>query len=109
MVSVEELDRQEIKFMRVGILGTGLMGGPMAMRLQQSGHRVKAWNRSADNLAPLAQVGIETAPTAAAVLTSCEVTITMFERCSRNRIGRAGRACGPSAADDFADGNHCAK
>ncbi|KPQ35690.1 MAG: 3-hydroxyisobutyrate dehydrogenase MmsB [Phormidesmis priestleyi Ana] len=64
--------------MRVGILGTGLMGGPMAMRLQQSGHRVKAWNRSADNLAPLAQVGIETAPTAAAVLTSCEVTITML-------------------------------
>ena len=33
--------------MKVGVLGTGLMGGPMALRLQQSGHAVTAWNRSA--------------------------------------------------------------
>ena len=46
--------------MNIGFLGTGLMGAPMARRLQTSGHQVYGWNRSAEKLAPLAADGITT-------------------------------------------------
>lgn len=32
--------------MRVGFLGLGIMGGPMAANLAKAGHEVQAWNRS---------------------------------------------------------------
>jgi 3-hydroxyisobutyrate dehydrogenase-like beta-hydroxyacid dehydrogenase len=32
--------------MRVGFLGTGIMGEPMARRLAEAGHQVRAWNRT---------------------------------------------------------------
>ncbi len=45
--------------MRVGILGTGLMGAPMALQLQKSGFAVTAWNRTAAKLLPLQTAGIK--------------------------------------------------
>ena len=54
------------------------MGAPMAMRLQQAGFSVTAWNRSLAKLAPLQQAGIQTAATAAEVLTGSSLTITML-------------------------------
>jgi 3-hydroxyisobutyrate dehydrogenase-like beta-hydroxyacid dehydrogenase len=33
--------------MRIGFCGTGMMGGPMAVRLVEAGHDVKVWNRTA--------------------------------------------------------------
>ncbi|MGC1218990.1 MAG: NAD(P)-dependent oxidoreductase [Phormidesmis sp.] len=64
--------------MKVAILGTGLMGGPMALQLQQGGFEVIAWNRSPEKLTPLQAAGIETASTAGAVIASAPVTITML-------------------------------
>ena len=32
--------------MRVAVLGTGIMGGPMARNLAAAGHEVRAWNRT---------------------------------------------------------------
>ena len=32
--------------MRVAVLGTGIMGGPIARRLADAGHVVRAWNRT---------------------------------------------------------------
>ena len=32
--------------MRVAVLGTGIMGGPMARNLAAAGHDVTAWNRT---------------------------------------------------------------
>jgi len=46
--------------MQVGILGTGLMGAPMARQLKDKGHEVVAWNRTPEKLEPLKSVGIET-------------------------------------------------
>ena len=63
---------------QVGILGTGLMGAPMALQLQRSGLEVAAWNRSADKLMPLQQAGIEVKATAMDVVNACEITITML-------------------------------
>ncbi len=34
--------------MRVAVLGTGIMGAPMARNLAAAGHEVSAWNRSAE-------------------------------------------------------------
>ncbi len=64
--------------MKVGILGTGLMGQPMALQLHQAGFEVTAWNRSADKLGPLQQAGIQVAATAGEAIASSQVTITML-------------------------------
>lgn len=64
--------------MKVGILGTGLMGMPMALTLQQCGHTVVAYNRSPEKLRPLAAQGVQIAETAAAVLQACDCTILML-------------------------------
>ena len=64
--------------MKVGMIGTGLMGMPMALTLQKAGHTVVAYNRSAEKLAPLAAAGIQTAANSAAVLHACDCTILML-------------------------------
>ena len=64
--------------MQVGILGTGLMGAPMALRLQQAGFAVTAWNRTAEKLAPLQQAGMTTVETSAEAIATAEVTLTML-------------------------------
>jgi len=43
--------------MKLGFIGTGLMGGPMAARLLAAGHEVAVWNRTAAKLAPLLEKG----------------------------------------------------
>lgn len=43
--------------MRLGFIGLGDMGLPMARRLLAAGHEVSAWNRSRDKLATLAAEG----------------------------------------------------
>jgi 2-hydroxy-3-oxopropionate reductase len=42
------------------LLGTGIMGTPMAINLHRAGFRVTAWNRSGAKLAPLAAAGLPT-------------------------------------------------
>jgi len=63
---------------QVALLGTGLMGAPMALRLQASGYEVTAWNRSADKLMPLQKAGIQATATAPAAIQSSPITITML-------------------------------
>jgi len=64
--------------MKVGILGTGLMGSPMALKLQAAGFEVLAWNRTLTKLAPLRKAGIKTTEVAAGAISACDVTITML-------------------------------
>ncbi|MBE9061422.1 NAD(P)-dependent oxidoreductase [cf. Phormidesmis sp. LEGE 11477] len=64
--------------MKIGLLGTGLMGAPMALRLQHSGFEVSAWNRTQQKLLPLAKAGIRTVDSAAEAIASTELTITML-------------------------------
>ncbi|MDJ1184679.1 NAD(P)-dependent oxidoreductase [Roseofilum casamattae] len=64
--------------MKVGVIGTGLMGRPMAVKLQQAGYEVIAYNRSAEKLQPLADVGIAIASSPLEVLSSSECTVLML-------------------------------
>src|SRR6185437_12071824 len=63
---------------RVGLLGTGLMGTAMAHRLLGQGVAVIAWDREPDHVQPLAARGAEVAGTAAEVVSSAESVITML-------------------------------
>lgn len=58
------------------------MGAPMAYQLHHSGFEVVAWNRSPQRLLPLKEVGIQTADSAAEVIASAELTITMLSDAS---------------------------
>ncbi|MEM6836478.1 MAG: NAD(P)-dependent oxidoreductase [Cyanobacteria bacterium P01_C01_bin.120] len=64
--------------MKIGILGTGLMGAPMAVTLQQGGHTVVAYNRSSEKLQPLAKQGITVEKSPAAVIEACDCTLLML-------------------------------
>lgn len=43
--------------MRIGFIGIGVMGQPMALNLLRAGARVTAWNRTASRCEPLAALG----------------------------------------------------
>lgn len=45
--------------MKIGILGTGLMGSPLALRLWENHYEVIAYNRTIEKLIPLQEVGIK--------------------------------------------------
>lgn len=64
--------------MKVGILGTGLMGGPMAVTLKNCGHEVVAYNRSSEKLHPLKQHGVNLADSPRGVLEASDCTILML-------------------------------
>lgn len=63
---------------QISIIGTGLMGAPMAIRLHESGYAVTAWNRSADKLMPLKKLGAQVSATAADAIATSPITITML-------------------------------
>ena len=46
--------------MNIGFVGVGSMGQAMIALLVQAGHRVSAWNRSADALAGLSDIDVDT-------------------------------------------------
>jgi 3-hydroxyisobutyrate dehydrogenase len=60
---------------RVAVLGTGIMGAPMARRLAESGHSVSAWNRTRDRAEGL---GATVAESPAEAVSGAEVVITML-------------------------------
>ncbi len=44
--------------MQIAVMGTGLMGSPMAVRLRKAGHAVVAYNRTREKVEPLREDGI---------------------------------------------------
>lgn len=62
---------------RVGFLGLGTMGAPMAANLLKAGFSVVVWNRTAAKAAPLSDVGAKIGKTPAHVAAEVEVVITM--------------------------------
>ena len=63
----------------IAFLGTGLMGGPMAIRLAQAGYTVRAWNRTASKAANLVQPGLTAHTALDDALTGASMVISMLE------------------------------
>ncbi|MCB1451705.1 MAG: NAD(P)-dependent oxidoreductase [Nitratireductor sp.] len=62
----------------VAVLGTGLMGGPMARNLAKAGYSVRAWNRSRAKAEPLAASGIAVCDNPVEAVTGAQFVITML-------------------------------
>jgi 3-hydroxyisobutyrate dehydrogenase len=60
------------------VLGTGIMGAPMARNIAAAGLRTAAWNRHREGAAPLAQDGVEVFEDAADAVRGRDVVITML-------------------------------
>ncbi len=63
---------------RIGFIGVGTMGGPMARNLAKGGHEVVAFDVNAKAVAQLSDAGIEPAKSAAAAAEGVDVLITML-------------------------------
>src|SRR5579871_1522466 len=64
--------------MRVGFLGLGKMGTPMALRLIAAGHELSVWNRSEGRTKPLIHEGAIAAGTPAEAELGADAVITML-------------------------------
>lgn len=62
----------------VSLLGTGLLGTPIALRLASTGLEVTVWNRTASKAEPLGEAGLEVAETAAGALLASPIAILML-------------------------------
>jgi len=62
----------------VAVLGTGIMGAPMARNIAAAGHEVRAWNRTREKAEPLAADGIAIAGTPAEAARGAGVVVTML-------------------------------
>lgn len=62
---------------RIGVVGTGIMGRPMALNLAKAGFKVTAYNRTPAKAEALAKDGATVAKSIAEVGESCSVVITM--------------------------------
>jgi 3-hydroxyisobutyrate dehydrogenase len=64
--------------MRVAILGTGIMGAPMARNLADAGLETRAYNRTAERARPLEAHGVAVAASAQEALEGADVIVTML-------------------------------
>lgn len=64
--------------MKIGFLGLGNMGIPMARRLMEAGHTLTVWNRTAKTAEPLVSAGATLAPTAAEAVRGQEIVLSML-------------------------------
>jgi 3-hydroxyisobutyrate dehydrogenase len=62
----------------VAVLGTGIMGAPMARNLAGAGFAVRAWNRTRARAEPLAAHGVTVAGSVAGAVEGAEFVITML-------------------------------
>jgi 3-hydroxyisobutyrate dehydrogenase len=85
-------DRRE----RVGFIGLGLMGQPMALNLALAGTQLVVWNRSPARCEPLRAVGAVVAPAPAEVFRSASTVILMLagEAATDLVLGRGRHAFG---------------
>ena len=63
---------------RVAVLGTGIMGAPMARNLLKAGFHVRVWNRTPDKARVLAAEGADLAETPADAVREAAFVITML-------------------------------
>jgi 3-hydroxyisobutyrate dehydrogenase-like beta-hydroxyacid dehydrogenase len=64
--------------MKIGFLGTGAMGIPMALRLLAAGHELRVWNRTEGRIEPLLREGAIAAGTPAEAELGADAVVTML-------------------------------
>ena len=64
--------------MKVGIIGLGVMGRPMALHLLKAGHELAVWARRPQTAAPLAAAGAAVCATPAELGRRCAVVFTVI-------------------------------
>jgi len=87
---------------RVGFIGLGIMGAPMAANLVKAGFHVAVWNRTPARMAPLLELGATPADSPAAVAAASEVTIS----CVTNSPDVEAVALGPRGIAEGAGPGH---
>jgi glyoxylate/succinic semialdehyde reductase len=63
---------------RIGFVGLGIMGSPMAKNLLKAEFELTVWNRSPEKCAPLVEMGAKIARSPREVASSCDVTFGML-------------------------------
>ncbi len=64
--------------MKIGFIGTGLMGLPMAKNILKAGYNLKAFNRSQNKAAPLKDQGAEISSSIKDAVNDSDIVITML-------------------------------
>lgn len=59
--------------LRVGFIGLGAIGAPMAHRIREGGHRLAVYNRGAARTEPFTALGVPALPSADALARECDV------------------------------------
>lgn len=91
---------------RVGFLGLGIMGSPMAQNLIKSGCDVTVWNRTKSKCDPLIDLGAKYKSSPGEVAASCDVTFAMLadpESAMDVACGEHGAASGMSPGKGYVD------
>ncbi len=86
--------------MKIGFIGLGVMGQPMALNLVRAGMNLIVWNRSADRCDPLRQDGAQVADTAGEVFRQARLVILMMasDTALDTVLGRGTAAFGANVA-----------
>lgn len=92
----------------VAVLGTGIMGGPMARNLARAGFEVRAWNRTRAKAEDLAADGVQVADTPAAAARGAGFVLTMLSDGDAVEATMAGRDGALGAMDADAVWLQCA-
>ncbi|XP_031399914.1 glyoxylate/succinic semialdehyde reductase 2, chloroplastic isoform X2 [Punica granatum] len=91
---------------RVGFLGMGIMGTPMAQNLIKAGCDVTVWNRTKSKCDPLTSLGAKFKPSPEEVAASCDVTFAMLadpESAVEVACGKLGAANGMGPGKGYVD------
>ena len=91
--------------MKIGFIGLGIMGKPMALNLLKAGYEVTVSNRSRQKCAPLVAAGAKSGSYSEAA-ESCEVLITMLPNGPQVRevmLGENGAAAHMKRGSTFID------
>jgi 3-hydroxyisobutyrate dehydrogenase len=62
----------------VAVLGTGIMGAPMAGNIARAGFPTRVWNRTRDKAEPLAEAGAGVADSPAEAVDGADIVVTML-------------------------------
>ncbi|KAM0928879.1 hypothetical protein ACQ4PT_001940 [Festuca glaucescens] len=91
---------------KVGFLGLGIMGAPMASNLIKAGYDVTVWNRTKSKCDPLLSLGAKFESSPAGVASSCDVTFAMLadpESAAEVACGTNGAAEGMALGKGYVD------